>query len=206
LRPDFAVATFCHGNIKDAAMSYPSNHDDPRDRGFDDTRATWRNGERPDAFDPDLEPELFRGVLLRRVFAFVIDLVVLAVPVLLVKVFIAVFGLITLGLGWALFWLVWPCTVVWVLVYYGSTIGGPNSATLGMRAMDLQLMTWYGEPGYFVLGAAHVVLFWVLVSFLSPFILLVGLFNRRRRLLHDILLGTVIINRTAPAYQPARPA
>ena len=169
--------------------------------------ATWRSdgGYRPGAFDPDLQPELFRGTLLRRVFAFLIDLVVLAVPVILVKIFIAVFGLITLGLGWALFWLVWPCTVVWVIVYYGSTIGGPHSATLGMRAMDLQLMTWYGEPGYFVLGAAHMVLFWVLNSVLSPLVLLVGLFNRRRRLLHDILLGTVVINRLhMPAYQPAR--
>ncbi len=186
-------------------MSYSSNHDDRWDRGSDrDARATWRRDERPDAFDPDLEPELFRGVSLRRSIAFLIDLVVLAVPVILAKVFIAVFGLITLGLGWALFWLVWPATVVWVLVYYGSTIGGPSSATLGMRAMDLQLMTWYGEPGYFVLGAAHVVLFWVLVSLLSPFVLLVGLFNRRRRLLHDFLLGTVVINRAAPAYETAR--
>jgi uncharacterized RDD family membrane protein YckC len=32
------------------------------------------------------------------------------------------------------------------------------------------------------------------VSVLSPLVLLVGLFNRRRRLLHDVVLGTVIIN------------
>lgn len=183
-------------------MSYTSNHDERWDRGSGSRRTTWRSGERPDAFDPDLEPELFRGVLLRRSIAFLIDLVVLAVPVILAKVFIAVFGLITLGLGWSLFLLVWPATVVWILVYYGSTIGGPHSATLGMRAMDLQLMTWYGEPGYFLLGAVRAVLFWVLLSF--PIVLLVGLFNRRRRLLHDILLGTVVINRYAVAYEPAR--
>jgi uncharacterized RDD family membrane protein YckC len=29
---------------------------------------------------------------------------------------------------------------------------------------------------------------------LSPLVLLVGLFNGRRRLLHDVLLGTVVIN------------
>jgi len=168
--------------------------------------ASWRSGAGPDADDPNLEHELFHGTLLRRVVAFVIDLIVLVVPVILAKIFIAVFGLITLGLGWMLFWLVWPCTVIWALVYYGSTIGGPNSATLGMRAMDLQLMTWSGEPGYFVLGAVHAVLFWVLISVLSPLVLLVGLFNRRRRLLHDILLGTMIVNRIPrlSAYQPAR--
>jgi uncharacterized RDD family membrane protein YckC len=184
-------------------MTDPSQN---ADRG--DSRGTWRNGggSRPSSYGADLEPELFRGTLSRRSIAFVIDLVVLVIPVILAKIFIAVFGLITLGLGWMLFWLVWPFTVVWVLVYYGSSIGGPHSATLGMRAMDLELVTWYGEPGYFVLGAAHAVLFWVTVSCLSPLVLLVGLFNRRQRLLHDILLGTAVVNRAAraPQYQPAR--
>ena len=148
----------------------------------------------PHAFDPYLQPELFRGVLTRRVFAFLIDLVVLSVPVILGYIFIAVFGLITLGLGWALFWLAWPASIVWAIVYYGASLGGPHSATVGMRVMDLELRTWYGAPGYFVLGATHAVLFWVSISFLTPLVLLVGLFNGRRRLLHDIILGTVVIN------------
>jgi uncharacterized RDD family membrane protein YckC len=168
----------------------------------------WRNdgGVPPHAFDPDLEPELFRGVLTRRVFAFLIDLVVLSVPVILGYVFIAVFGLLTLGLGWVLFWLAWPASVIWAIVYYGASLGGAHSATLGMRVMDLELRTFYGAPGYFVLGAMHAVLFWVSVSFLSPLVVLVGLFNGRRRLLHDIVLGTVIINNSvrAPVGQPAR--
>jgi uncharacterized RDD family membrane protein YckC len=168
----------------------------------------WRNdaGVQPHAFDPWAQPELFRGVLTRRVFAFLIDLVVLSVPVILAYIFIALFGLITLGLGWVLFWLVWPATVVWALIYYGASFGGPHSATMGMRAMDLELRTWYGAPGYFVLGAMHAVLFWISISFLTPLVLLVGLFNGRRRLLHDIVLGTVVINssvRTEVA-QPAR--
>ena len=144
----------------------------------------------PHAFDPYLQPELFRGVLTRRVFAFLIDLVVLSIPVILGYLFIAVFGLITLGLGWALFWLAWPASIIWAIVYYG----GPHSATVGMRVMDLELRTWYGAPGYFVLGATHAVLFWVSVSFLTPLVLLVGLFNSRSRLLHDVILGTVVIN------------
>lgn len=118
----------------------------------------WSNNGAPGyqhAFDPDLEPELFRGVLLRRVIAFIIDLIVLVVPVVLAVLFIAVFGLLTLGLGWALFWVVSPASVIWAIVYYGTSIGGPHSATLGMRLMDLELRTWYGAPGYFVLGAAH---------------------------------------------------
>jgi uncharacterized RDD family membrane protein YckC len=170
----------------------------------------WRNAGsanyQPHAFDPYLQSELFRGVLTRRVFAFLIDLVVIAVPVILGYLFIAVFGLITLGIGWALFWLAWPATVIWTVVYYGATLGGPYSATLGMRVMDLELRTWYGAPGSFLLGAMHAVLFWVSVSFLSPLVVLVGLFNGRRRLLHDVLLGTVVINSLAcnPVEQPAR--
>jgi uncharacterized RDD family membrane protein YckC len=163
-------------------------------------------GVPPHAFDPDLEPELFRGVATRRVFAFLIDLLVLSVPVVFGYLFIAVFGLLTLGLGWALFWLAWPASVVWAIVYYGASLGGPHSATLGMRVMDLELRTWYGASGYFVLGAMHAVLFWVSVSFLTPLVVLVGLFNSRRRLLHDIVLGTVIINNSVRSSvgQPAR--
>ncbi|MEA2882834.1 MAG: hypothetical protein QOH32_2090 [Bradyrhizobium sp.] len=163
-----------------------------------------RPGPAPDAFDPWLHPELYRGVLTRRVFAFLIDLVVLSIPVVLVCMFIAAFGLVTLGLGWGLFFLVSPASVIWAVVYYGASLGGPHSATLGMRVMDLQLRTLYGAPGYFVLGAAHAVLFWVLISFFTPLILLVGLFNGRRRLLHDMILGTVIVNSSAQMAQPAR--
>ena len=168
----------------------------------------WRNdgGAQPHAFDPYLHPELFRGVLTRRFFAFLIDLVVLSVPVILACLFIAVFGVVTLGLGWALFWLVSPASIIWALVYFGASLGGPHSATIGMRLMDLEMRTWYGAPSYFVLGAMHAVLFWVSVSFLSPLVVLVGLFNGRRRLLHDILLGTVVVNSSVrmPVPQPAR--
>jgi uncharacterized RDD family membrane protein YckC len=169
--------------------------------GWADSRAEAR----PHAFDPWEQPELFRGVLTRRFFAFVIDLLVLSVPVVLVSLFIAVFGLVTLGLGWVLFAFVAPASVIWAIVYYGMTLGGPRSATVGMRVMDLEMRTWYGEPSYFLLGATHAVVYWISVSVLSPLVLLVGLFNSRRRLLHDVILGTVVINtsvRTEISPQP----
>ena len=158
--------------------------------------SAWRSegGVPPHAFDPWLQPELFRGVLTRRLIAFLIDLIVLSTPVVLAILFIAVFGIVTLGLGWALFWLVSPASIIWAIIYYGASIGGPHSATLGMRVMDLELRTWYGAPGYFLLGAMWAVLYWISVSVLSPLVLLIGLFNGRRRLLHDIVLGTVVIN------------
>src|SRR5258706_16254457 len=39
-----------------------------------------------------------------------------------------------------------------------------------MRVMDLELRTWYGAPGYFILGAMHAVLFWISVSMLTPLV------------------------------------
>lgn len=164
----------------------------------------WRNdgAMQPHAYDPDLHPEMFRGVATRRVFAFLIDLVIISVPVILGYVFIFVFGVVTLGVGFLLFGIAWPASVVWAIVYYGACIGGPSSATIGMRLMDLELRTWYGAPGYFVLGATHAVLFWVTVSFLTPFVVLLGLFNGRRRLLHDFVLGTVVINNSVRAPLP----
>lgn len=149
---------------------------------------------KPNAYDPDMQPELFEGVLSRRVIAFIIDFFIIAIPVALAAMFIFAFGIVTLGLGFALYWLLSPGAVIWALVYFGMTLGAPASATIGMRMVDLEMRTWYGAPAYFVLGAVHAIVFWFLVSALTPFILLVAFFNRRRRLLHDILLGTVVIN------------
>jgi uncharacterized RDD family membrane protein YckC len=149
---------------------------------------------KPHAYNPATQPELFEGVLARRVVAFAIDFIIIAVPVLLAAMLIFAFGIVTLGLGWALYWLLPPGSVVWAIVYFGVTLGSPASATIGMRTMDLEMRTWYGAPAYFVLGAVHAIVFWLSVSTLSPFILLVAFFNERRRLLHDVLLGTVVIN------------
>ncbi len=154
---------------------------------------------KPHAYDPITQPELFEGVLARRVIAFVIDFLVIAVPVVLAAMFIFAFGIVTLGLGFALYWLLSPATVIWALVYFGLTLGSPASATIGMRVMDLEMRTWYGAPAYFVLGAVHAIVFWISISALTPFVLLVAFFNERRRLLHDILLGTVVINNQARA-------
>ena len=154
---------------------------------------------KPHAYDPAVAPELFEGVLPRRVAAFIIDVILIGVPIALAYVFTFIFTIVTLGLGAVLFWLLPPATVVWAVVYFGLTLGSPASATIGMRMMDLEMRTWYGAPAYFVLGAVHAVFFWLSVSFFTPFILLVAFFNERGRLLQDMLLGTVIINNPARA-------
>jgi uncharacterized RDD family membrane protein YckC len=161
---------------------------------------------KPHAYDPATGPELFEGVPARRVVAFVIDFIILSLPVLFLSMFIFVIGIVTLGLGFLLYFLLWPGMVIWALAYYGLTLGGPHSATVGMRIMDLEMRTWYGAPAYALLGAVHAVVFWISVAALTPLVLLVPFFNERRRCLHDILVGTVVINNEtrASALRPVR--
>src|ERR1700730_4752927 len=108
---------------------------------------------KPHAYDPVANPELFEGVLARRLVAFFIDLAIIALPVVAAAIFILLFGLVTFGLGWMLFWLLSPASIVWALLYYGLSMGSPASATIGMRTVELEIRTWYGAPAYFVLGA-----------------------------------------------------
>jgi uncharacterized RDD family membrane protein YckC len=149
---------------------------------------------KPHAYDPIANPELFEGVVARRLVAFLIDFVILSIPVVFLSMFIFVVGIVTFGLGFLFYGLLWPAMVIWAVCYYGMTLGSPASATIGMRVMDIEMRTWYGAPSYFILGAVHAVVFWITVSMITPLILVVCLFNGRRRCLHDILVGTVIIN------------
>jgi uncharacterized RDD family membrane protein YckC len=164
---------------------------------------------KPHAYDPTANPELFEGVVARRIVAFLIDFLILSIPVVFVSMFIFVAGVVTFGLGFLLYGLLWPGMVIWAIVYYGMTLGGAASATIGMRFMDIEMRTWYGSPAYFVLAAVHAVVFWITVSATTPLVLIVCLFNTRRRCLHDFLVGTVVINnaeRSAALRTIRRPA
>ncbi len=157
------------------------------------------NEPRPHAYDPVTQPELFDGVLARRIFAFLFDAVIVLVPIAVLALFMLMFTVVTLGLGVVVFGLLGPIAAIWAVLYVGVTLGSPHSATYGMRMMGLQMRTWYGAPMYFLLGAVHAIFFWVLSTALTPLILLIALFNSRRRTLHDYLTGTVLINDEARA-------
>ncbi len=132
----------------------------------------------------------YSGVLSRRVFAFLIDyaiVLLLCVPAAVIVFFL---GIITLGLGFFLY----PALFVIVAVlYFGMTLGGPSQATPGMRAMGIAMARMDGQRIDFLLSTVHIVLFWIINSVLTPLILLAGLFTERSRLVHDFLLGTVIV-------------
>lgn len=142
------------------------------------------------AYDPAAQPDLYDGVRTRRILAFLLDAVVILLLMILASLTITVLGLFTLGLGWMLLPLVWPLVAVLYTVF---TLGGRHSATPGMRAAGIEMRTWYGAPMYPLLALVHAVGFWLTISVLTPFVLLVSLFSPRKRLLHDILAGTVAI-------------
>ncbi|MEM8814161.1 MAG: RDD family protein [Pseudomonadota bacterium] len=156
--------------------------------------------EKDFVFDPVSQPELFEDVRRRRVFAYLIDLVLVSILVIIAAAVVAVVGVLTLGLGWLLYGILVPGTA---LLYIAFTLGSSAAATPGMRFMGLQLRLWYGPKPYMLLAVMHAILFYAFNLILTPFIVLVSLFNERKRLLHDIVLGTVVIN-VLPGTDPMR--
>ncbi|WP_137132943.1 RDD family protein [Rhizobium sp. FY34] len=132
----------------------------------------------------------YSGVLSRRVFAFIIDYAL--VLLLCIPAAVAVFflGILTLGLG---FFLYPALFVIVALLYFGTTVGGRAQASPGMRAMGIAVARLDGRRIDFMTAVVHMVLFWILNSVLTPLILLAGLFIERSRLVHDLLLGTVVV-------------
>lgn len=141
-------------------------------------------------FDPGVHPERYDGVRTRRIFAFLIDAAVILLLMVVAYVFIAVFGIFTLGLLWFLLPAVWPVVAI---LYSVLTLGGERSATPGMRFTGIEIRTVRGEPVYYGLALLHVLGFWVSVAVLTPLVLLVALFTQRKQLLHDLVLGTVAV-------------
>ena len=143
--------------------------------------------------DPATAPELFESVLTRRIIAFCIDLVVLAV-IVAIAAFLTIFiGIFTLGLGF----LATPVILLLsVVFYYGVTLGSPRRATIGMQVMDIVLTPTRDLPLDGWRAFAHPFIFWMTSWVLPPFSLLLALFTPRRQLLHDLILGTLMVRRS----------
>jgi uncharacterized RDD family membrane protein YckC len=142
--------------------------------------------------DPDLDRQFYDGVPVRRFVAWLADLVL----VLLVGVPVAlVFGLVTLGFGFALF----PVIVGGVAVLYRlATIGG-GSATWGMRFAGIEFRKGDGtrfDGGTTLLHTAVYALCYAF-PFLQLLSCLTILFTRYRQGVPDLLLGTTAIVRPA---------
>ncbi len=105
------------------------------------------------------------------------------------SVLLFIFSILTLGLGFYIF------PILFFLVsalYFGVTVGGEYQATPGMRLMGIIVIRDDGQRLDFISALIRMILFWIFNALLTPFILLVGLFTERNRLLHDILPGMAV--------------
>jgi uncharacterized RDD family membrane protein YckC len=142
-------------------------------------------------YDAGLEPDLYDGILAKRVVGFFFDAVFIVALMIPAALMVFILGFITLGLAWLLFPILFA---VVALAYVALTLGGPASATPGMRLAGVELRTWSGQKMFPLLAVMHALVFWFSIGLLTPLVLMVGLLTYRKQLLHDLLLGVVALN------------
>jgi uncharacterized RDD family membrane protein YckC len=143
------------------------------------------------AYSAESQPELFDGILSKRIVAFLVDAVLIVALMIPAALMVLILGVVTLGLAWFLFPVLFAIVA---LGYVALTMGGPASATIGMRFAGIEMRTWSGQRMFPLLAVMHALIFWFSVGLLTPLILLVGLFTERKQLLHDLLLAVVALN------------
>ncbi len=141
--------------------------------------------------DRGAEPDLYDGVLSRRVTAYVLDLVLIFGLWLALSLIFGVVGILTFGALTPL-----GLVVLAILpVGYHTFFIGRGGATPGMRVFDLEVRSWTGRPPDYSQAFLTTVLFYASVSVTIWLVLLVPLFTDRNRTLHDILAGTIVLRR-----------
>lgn len=133
-----------------------------------------------------------RASLGGRTVAYLLDILFILGFTALLWLGIAIVGLVTFGLGWALFAIL-PASGV---IYSALTVGGARQGTLGMRIMGLRVVA--PESGAridLITAAVHALLFYVAVSTFLLWVvdLAFGLARGDRRLGHDLLLGLAVV-------------
>jgi uncharacterized RDD family membrane protein YckC len=151
-----------------------------------DIRDIAWSGDPPEPF---AAPGYYRGILARRVFAYWVDLFCIALLVALAWLVLWLLAIASLGLLSPLLLLLGLIPVL----YHTLSIGGPHSATPGMRLTGVEVRGWTGARPSYLQAFVQTILFYVTVYPTWSLVLLVALFNERRRTLHDILAGTLVI-------------
>ncbi len=140
--------------------------------------------------NPPLDDDfLTGGVLSRRCVAWVADLVLLAVLIWVLWWILAMFGVLTLGLGFGAMGIL----PVVPFCYHFFSLLGAASATPGQRMMGLTVRRNddLGPPAG--LQALAFVLLFYLTMATSGLLLVVALFTTRHRALHDLVSGLVVV-------------
>ena len=136
--------------------------------------------------DPDYDAVFYDGIPAKRLFAWLIDVVLITAMTLIL-------GLLSFTL---LLW-IWPIVYFAVSFLYRSLTIAAGSATLGMRMMNIQLRGPTGaklspQEAAFHTGAYLIASGFVIIQLISVFLMATG---PRHQGLHDLLLGTAAINR-----------
>ncbi len=132
------------------------------------------------------DPALTDGTIARRVFAYLIDVVILGA--IGFAIHLVVFA--TLGL---LAPLLYPLLVILPLVYHTGLVASEASATVGQRLMGLQVCGLDGGRPPLLQAFIMVCLFYLTLALTSGLLLLWCLIDDRGRCLHDILSGTLVV-------------
>jgi uncharacterized RDD family membrane protein YckC len=136
--------------------------------------------------DPDYDHAFYDGVPAKRLFAWVVD-------VLIVTVITFILGLLTLSVLW---W-IWPLTFIAVSFLYRAGSIAAWSATPGMRLMNIELRNSMGARFSGGEAVLHTLAFMVATGFLILQIISIVMMvlGSRHQGLHDILIGSAAINR-----------
>jgi uncharacterized RDD family membrane protein YckC len=131
------------------------------------------------------------GVLGRRFFAYLIDLLIILALMAVLSIIIGVLGILTLGLGWALYAVVVPGTGI---LYSAITVGGSRQSTIGMRMMGLRVLRLSGGRVDWVSAGVHALLFYLAASTFLLWVLdiIIGVARDDRRMGHDLLVGLMV--------------
>jgi len=140
---------------------------------------------------PSVAPQLYSGIVARRCFAYLVDIVIIAVLGFAMGLALSIIGVLSFGL---LSPLVVVIMALWPLLYH-SVFVATGGATPGMRFFGLELRAWDGRPVEPIQAVLFVLSFYVSVSLTAWLVLLVVLFNDRRRAVHDMLANTLMVRR-----------
>jgi uncharacterized RDD family membrane protein YckC len=155
--------------------------------------------------DPLAHPDLYDGLLWRRSLAYLFDCCVIGLLLLAGWSSLILVGILSFGLLLPLV----PLLVALIpIAYHALQVGGRHHATFGMRLFDLEVKTWTGGRPDVWQGLLMAAMFYATLAFTCFLILLVALFNDRRRTLHDYLAGVVVVRRALGAglITPPMPA
>ncbi|MBF0334795.1 MAG: RDD family protein [Alphaproteobacteria bacterium] len=142
--------------------------------------------------DPLVQPHYYEAVPLRRMAAYFVDVLIVGTMVVVVWLATGLLTIMTFGLAAPI---QAAATAAVPLLYHSLLIGGPRSSTLGMRLFGLRVVNLIDESPRPSLVQALVmtVVFYVSVMVTGFVVLVVALFNPRRRTLHDWASGTVVM-------------